>query len=230
MENVELFPAQLIFLRSPKKIKVDEIFSYILQDLTLKRVLNLQKIQSFPNERSRKTQKYFMFVKGENYEGYDPQNFEKHFLSPFSELNQIQIKILTNYVLKKYSLPSKFIVKELYAPLHKQKYISAVPFLKSFGVYNLSREGKQAVAELNEFLHEREEKLTALIDGDREEFIRALNETGTYAFLFEHENPELHKNIISMVKRIHRSKPLGPENDLSPFFEAYNIDLGYFEE
>lgn len=230
MLSTDLSPAQVLFLQAPSKIKIEDSLSSIFRDLTLRRIWNVIKFNKFPNDRSRKTQKYYVFVKGENFEGYEAEIFEKGFLNPLTEVNQVQAKILTNFVLRKYSMPSGFIGEKIYEPLRKNGYINSLPILKTFGYYSLSKQGKEVVEEVNAFLKTQEEKLEALIDGDKAEFIKVLNETGTYTFYFEKANPTLYKNIISMIKRINRSKPLGPENDLSNFAEAINIDLSYFIE
>ncbi len=231
MFDTDLLPAQIIFLQNPSRIRVNEIIGAILRDLTLRRVLNVVKITSYPTDRSRKKQKYFRFAKGSAFEGYEPKIFEKSFLTPLSEdEDMIQAKILTNFVLRKYSMISGFIDEKIFAPLHKEGYISSLPILKTFGYYSMSKKGKEIVQIANEFVKTQEEKLESLIDGDKGEFFNALNETGTFAFQFEKTNPKLYKNLISMVKRINRTKPLGPENDLTNFMEAMNIDLSYFEE
>ncbi|HAM99523.1 MAG TPA: hypothetical protein DCQ26_13020 [Marinilabiliales bacterium] len=228
MLNTELFPAQVFYLLAPKKVHVHEVFATILRDLTLRNVIRVAKINSFPNDRSKKTQKYYRFIKGEAFKGYEPQPFEKSFLIPFEETENVQTKVLTNYVLRKYSMPSGFIGDQIYNPLSKAGYIGSIPILKAFGYLSLTHKGNEVVAQANEFIHQQEEKLTALIDGDREKFIHTINETGAYIFHFEENNPALYKNIISMVKRINKSKPMGPENDLTVFMEAMNIDLSYF--
>lgn len=228
MIHTELFPAQVFYLMAPKKVNIHEIFSIILRDLTIRNVIRVAKVNSFPNNRSKKTQKYFRFVKGNAFEGYEPKSFEKSFIAPFLETDYVQTKVLTNFVLQKYSMPSGFISDQFYKPLHKEGYVSSIPVLKSFGFLTVTSKGKKVAHEAHEFIHHQEEILTGLIDGDREKFINALYETGSYIFHFEETNPELYKNIISMVKRINKSKPLGPEHDLTLFFDAMNIDLGYF--
>jgi len=230
MFSTELSAVQVLFLQAPTKVGIDDMISAILRDLTLRRVLNVDKINSFPNDRSRKTQKYFMFIMGEHYEGYEHAEFEKGFIKPFEEINQAQAKTLTNFLLKKYSTPSGFIKDKIYTPLKKEGFVSSLPILKAFGYYKVKTKGKQIITEFNDFLKTQEEKLESLIDGDKGEFINTLKETGVYVFYFEKNNPKLYKNLISMVKRINRSKPLGAENDLSNFMEAMNIDVSYFEE
>lgn len=230
MFNSELSPVQVMFLKLPSKISIHDVLSYILRDLTLRRILSVEKINSYPNDRSRKTQKYFMLTKGVNYEGYEPASFEKSTILPFTEYNQIQTKSLTNFILKKYSTPSSFIVDRIYSPLHKEGYVSSLPLLKTFGYYKLSKQGKDIINELNAFLESQEEKLTNLIDGDKNEFIEVLEETGTYVFYYEHHNPELYKNIISMVKRVNNTRTSAQDKDLIYFMEAMNLDLGYFDE
>jgi hypothetical protein len=227
MLNTELFPAQIIYLQAPKKVHVHDVIAAILQDLTLRKVLRVVKINSFPNDRSKKTQKYFMFVKGESFEGYEPKSFEKSVLAPFKEMEQVQAKLLTNFVLKRYGTPSGFIEAQIYSVLRAEGYIGSIPILKSFGYLSLTSKGKEEVEKANEFIAQQEEKLKSLIDGDRGQFIQAINETGTYVFHFEKWNPELYKNIVSMVKRINKSKPMGPDNDLSNFMEAMNIDISF---
>ncbi|MDA3891764.1 MAG: hypothetical protein PF517_08890 [Salinivirgaceae bacterium] len=230
MFNTDLAPVQVMFLKAPKKIGIDDVFSIILRDLTLRRILNVDKINCFPNDRSRKTQKYFMLVRGENYEGYEPKEFEKGFILPFLERNQVQTKTLTNFILRKYSTPSGFIDDKIFQPLHNEHYISSIPIVKTFGYYKVSNKGMEIVSELNEFIAGQEEKLTGLIDGDKGEFINALEETGVYIFHFEKNNPVLYKNLISMVKRVYVGKPFGPQLDLRHFMQAINLDLSYFVE
>jgi len=230
MFSTDLSPVQVLFLQAPSKVKIDDMLGVIFRDLTLRRVWNVIKINSFPNSRSRKTQKYFYFVKGEKFEGYEPAPFEKVFIKPFTELNQVQSKILTNFVLKKYSMPSGFISERIYYPLHKEGYVSSLPILKAFGYYSLTSKGKQLVAEFNEFLQTQEQKLESLIDGDRDEFMKVLNETGVYIFYFEKKNPELYKNIISMLKRLTANKHSVDEKDIIRFTESINVDLSYFVE
>lgn len=230
MFNTDLSPVQVLFLQAPSKVRIEDMIGVIFRDLTLRRIWNVIKIKRFPNDRSRKTQKYFMFVKGENFAEYEPLSFETGFVKPLEEVNQVQAKILTNFVLRKYSMPSGFIAEKIYSPLHKEGYISSFPILKGLGYYKVTKKAKQLVAELNEFLKTQEEKLEALIDGDKEEFAKAIVETGVYTFYFEKTNPTLYKNIISMIRRIIRSDSMSPEVNLTNFMEAMNIDLSYFEE
>lgn len=230
MFNTELSPVQIMYLKSPSKFKIDEALGYVIKDLVLRRVFAVEKFQSFPNDRSRKTQKYFRIVKSINFEGYEAATYEKSTIAPFTENNQIQTKILTNFILKEYGTPSAYIADQIFTPLKKEGYISSLPILKSFGYFKLSSKGKTIVSELNEFLNTQQAKLEGLIDGDKAEFIDVLEQTGTYVFYFEKHNLDLYKNIISMIKRINRTKPLGPEKDLQKYTEAMNIDLDYFIE
>lgn len=230
MLNIELFPAQVLFLQAPSRVTIEEVFSVILRDLVINRVLNLAKLKSYPTERSKKTQKYYRFIKGTAYEGYEPMSYETRFLSPFEDAEQVQSKVLTNFVLRKYSMPSGFTDEKIFRPLAKDKYISSLPILKTFGYYSIKSKTKQILSEVDDFINNQEQKLESLIDGDKAEFISTMNETGTYIFQFENKNPELFKNIISMVKRIYRTQPLGPDNDLTNFMEAFNVDMRYFDE
>lgn len=230
MLNTELFPAQVLFLQTPSKVSIEEVFSVILKDLVIRRVLNLVKLKSYPTERSTKTQKYFRFIKGIAYEGYEPMKFEKSFLIPFEEAEQVQAKVLTNFALRKYNMPSGFIDERIFIPLAKDDYISSLPLLKTFGYYSIKSKTKEIIAEVEEFMTTQEQRLESLIDGDKAEFVSAMNDTGTYVFQFEKRNPELYHNIISMVKRIYRTQPLGPDNDLTNFMEAFNVNMRYFEE
>ncbi|MFA6404187.1 MAG: hypothetical protein WCX31_21565 [Salinivirgaceae bacterium] len=230
MLNTELLPAQIIYLQAPKKVHVHDVIAAILQDLTLRRILKVIKINSFPNDRSKKTQKYFMFTKGESFEGYEPKSFEKSVLAPFKELEQVQAKLLTNFVLKRYNMPSGFLKVQMYSALNKEGYIGSIPILKSFGYLSLTAKGNEEVAKANEFITQQEEKLSGLIDGDKGQFYQVINETGTYVFHFAESNPVLYKNIVSMVKRINKTKPLGPEKDLTNFMEAMNIDISFLKE
>ncbi len=230
MFSTDLNPVQVMFLHNPSKMHIEDALSIILRDLTLKRVLNMTKLNIYPTERSKKTQKYFKFVKGEKFEGYEPEPHEKNFLVPFEEVDLLQPKSLTNFVLRRFSMPSGFITEKIYGPLHVEGYVTGLPLLKTFGYYSLSRKGKEVVEMFNQFISEQEQKLESLIDGDKTEFTQALQETGVYTFYFEKNNPELFKNIISMIKRVNNNFREGANNDLTSFAEAVNIDLGYFGE
>ncbi len=230
MLNTDLSPVEIMFLQSPAKTKITDIFSNILKDLILRNIIRFVRIYNYPTERSRKKQKYFMFEKGENYTGYEPKPFEKSFLSPFEEYEQLQTKTLTNYVLRNYSMPSGFINKRIFMPLHKNGYINSIPVLKSFGFYNITHKGKDVIKEANEFIAEQEQKLSSFGKDLKEEFVDVLNETGTFTFKFKKTNPELYSKIVSDIKRIYINRPFGADKDLTNFMQAINVDLNYFKE
>jgi ribosomal protein S19E (S16A) len=230
MLNTDLSPVEIMFLQSPAKMKITDIFSTILKNLVLNKVLYLTRIYNYPTERSRRKQKYFMFEKGINYTGYEPKPFEKSFLSPFEEYNQLQTKTLTNYVLRNYSMPGGFIDRRIFQPLHKEGYISSIPVIKTFGFYNLSSKGKEIVKNANEFIAKQEQKLSSFDKELNEEFVDILNETGTFAFKFKKINPNLYDKIVSNIKRIYINQPFGTNKDLINFMQAINVDLSYFNE
>ena len=230
MLNIELSYTQIIFVQNPSKIGIDEVFSSILRDLIIKGVLQLHRIKTLPTKRSKKVQKYFRFMKGQAYSGYEPLPFETSFLSPLEDIDQVQPKVLTNYVLRNYSMPSAFISKKIYAPLAKDKYISSIPVLKAFGFYSIKTNTKNMLTEVNDFINTQEETLLSLINGDNSKFISTMNETGSYVFMLEKKNPDLYKDIISMVNNIYKNQPLGADNDLSNFMEAFSVNMSYFEE
>ena len=64
MNVFELAPAQILFLRQPSKVKVNEILEATVQDLILKKIVRVEKIQSFPNPRSKKNATIFYAEKG----------------------------------------------------------------------------------------------------------------------------------------------------------------------
>lgn len=229
MFTSELFAAQLFFLRRPTKVNIAEVLAIVFQDLVLRRVLNLIKTNTFPTDRSKKKQKYFMFVKGENFEGYEPTNFEKQIIAPFEDHDQLQAKVLTNSILRKYGLPSGYISDEILAPLKKEKLISAIPVLSAFGMKKAAGSGKETVDELNAYLVEKEQELTAAVDNDREKFIQVMKEMKTLIFFLKKDNPELFASIIENVKWVNQNKPLGIENDLFEFTEAINVDMSHLE-
>ncbi|MBI9069282.1 MAG: hypothetical protein JEZ09_18440 [Salinivirgaceae bacterium] len=229
MLNTELLPAQVVFLQNPKKLKINEALSFVIRDLIIRRVLTLHKKRIFPNDRSRKTQKYTHLSKDINFLNYEAAVFEKNFLSPFSDVRNIQLKILSNFVLKRYSMPSAYIKSKLLQPLRELGYITNIPILKSFGVYSLTTKAKELVSEFEQIIDQYEQRFTSLIDGDKEEFYNAVKEIGTYIFIFEHKNPELYKDIESMIRRIFITKPLGPDKDLNEYFQAMTVDFGFHE-
>jgi len=229
MLESELLPVQLFYLQAPKKFHVDEMFDIILKDLTLRKILRVQKINSFPTERSKKTQKYYMFTKGELFEGYEPQQFEKSIMVPFKEMDQVQFKTLTNFVIKKYAKPSGFIEDQCLNPLSKKGYVSTIPLLNWFGFISVKAKATSEVNKVNEYINQLENKLQGLIDGDVKQFIQALNEGGIYVFRIAKTNSVLFKSIIEKIKQINITKPMGAENDLTPFVEALNIDMSFMQ-
>lgn len=230
MLDFGLSPAQILFLQTPSKVKTDDIFRIILRELIIKGVVRLSITDEFPTKRSKKIQKYYRFIKGYAFDTYEPLVFEKSFLYPLEDGEHVQVKVLTNYVLRKYSMPSDFVTKKIYIPLSKDKFISSLPILKTFGYYSIKRKSKQLLIEVDEFINQQEEVLSSLIDGDQAEFISAMNDTGTFVFLFETRNPDLYNNIIRMMKEVYNNQPLGADNDLTNFMEAFNVDMSYMAE
>ncbi|PKP12051.1 MAG: hypothetical protein CVU09_00710 [Bacteroidetes bacterium HGW-Bacteroidetes-4] len=224
MVNSELFPVQVLFLRAPKKVHIQEILAVLLKDLTVRRILKVVKLDSFPNSRSKKTQRYSMIYKGLNYEGYEPQPFEKAFLLPLAELNQVQTKILTNFVLKKHSYPSAFITDNILKPLKNKGYLKT-----SLGGAKATSKAKPIVDQVNQFLNQQQEKLASLLNGEAREFMDAVIETGSYLFILEYQAPELFEDIKKKIRNLAKSYG-GGEFELTPFYEALNLDLSYFHE
>lgn len=230
MFNSELSVVQLWYLRKPSKVNIHQIFTLIFQDLTMRRVLHHAKLNIYPTERSKKPQMYFKFVKGTNFDGYEPKNYETKVLAPFEELDQLQAKTLTNGILRKYSLPTGFINEEIMKPLKKEGYMSSPPLLGAFGMKSLTKQAKKIIENLNQYLAEKEQQLSECVDTDREKFIPILQELQSLVFFIKQDNPELYQHILSNVKWVNQTKPMGVENDLSIFVEAMNIDLVYLEE
>lgn len=227
MFKSDLYAAQLFYLRKPSKASTADMFAIVFQDLTLRRVLNLKRIDTYPTDRSKKTQKYFMFTRGVNFNGYEAQNFERSLIVPFEEYDQLQPKTLTNSALRKYSLPSSYVTDEIMTPLKAEGYISSIPLL---GIKKLTQTGENIVNEINNYLTEKAQALTDCIEKDRETFITILKEMKTLTFFLKKDNEELYKSIIEGVKWVNQNKPLGFENDLSEFTEAINIDMSYLDQ
>lgn len=230
MFDSELSAVQLWYLRKPKKTNIHQIFTLIFQDLTIRRILHHAKLNIYPTERSKKTQKYFKFVKGSSFEGYEPKNYEKKLIIPFEEYDQLQAKTLTNSALRNYGLPTNFINEEIMKPLKKEGYISSPPLLGSFGMKSVTKAGKQIVEELNQYLAEKEQVLSECVDNDREKFIEVVQDMQSFIFFVKNDNSELYQHVLSNVKWVYQTKPMGPENDLSIFVEAMNIDLSYLDD
>lgn len=229
MFESDLFAAQLYYLRKPSKATIADVFGIVFKDLTLRRVLNMRKVNNFPTDRSKKKQKYFMFIKGINFIGYEAQKFEKNVIAPFEEYDQLQAKTITNSALRKYNVPSGFISEEIESSLISDKYMSSVPLLGAFGMKKITNKGKETIDQLNLYLTEKEQILSECIDKDREKFISTLKEMNTFIFFIKNDNPDLFNSIIENVKWVNQNKPLGIENDLTEFTEAININLEYLE-
>lgn len=224
MVDSALFPVQVLFLRAPKKVHIQEVLAVLLKDLTVRRILKVVKIDSYPNARSRKTQKYSMIYKGLKYEGYEPQPFEKPFLLPLADVKQVQTKILTNFVLKKHSYPSAFIAESIIKPLKKEGFASSSP-----GGVKPTSKAKPIIDEANTFLIQQQEKLASLLNGEAREFMEAVIETGSYLFILEYTAPDLFEDLKKKIRNLAKSYG-GAEFELSPFYEALNLDLSYFHE
>lgn len=224
MVNSALFPVQVLYLRAPNKVHIQEVLAVLLKDLTVRRILKVVKIDSYPNARSKKTQRYSMIYKGLKYEGYEPEPFEKPFLLPLAEVKQIQTKILTNFVLKKHGYPSAFISESILKPLKNEGYASA-----SLGGVKPSTKAKPIIDEANNFLIHQQEKLASLLNGDAKEFMDAVKETGSYLFILEYTAPDLFEDLKKKIRNLAKSYG-GAEFELTPFYEALNLDLSYFHD
>ena len=57
----------------------------------------------------------------------------------------------------------------------------------------------------------------------------AVIETGSYLFILEYLAPELFEDIKKKIRNLAKSYA-GGEFELTPFYEALNLDLSYFHE
>lgn len=224
----DLLPVQLYYLKKPKKAEIKNIFGFIFRALIFGRVLNLQKLFIYPDSLSKRTQKYFKLVKGINYFNYEPKSFEAKVLKPFNKYGRLQVKTITNHVLRKFKVPGDFIAKEILNPLKKDKYITS----SMFGSKKATAKGKELLNELNTYMQGIEQMFVELInnDADDENFVTALFEVDVYLFFIELDNVELFSQIVEKTKEIHKKQIGNHKNKLSPFIESINIDLSYFEE
>jgi hypothetical protein len=225
---MELAPAQILFLQKPSKVKVYEIMEATVQDLILRGIIRFEKIQSYPNSRSKKPQKYFMLMKGPKFEGYEPANFEKGLLKPLADNDKVMTKLVTDSVLKKYSMPASFINTEIYKPLNHKKYISGLPILKAFGVYSVSGKARQALQEIEHFVNEQTEKLRQNIN-NHQIFFGIVTETGWFVFLIKHQDVSFFKEIVAVVKKIKRNNEVGPGKLIDEYLEAFEVNFEHHE-
>lgn len=230
MFQSDLSVAELLVLHRPKKVKLADALSIVLKDLTIRRVIKVIKVKSYPNDRSRKTQKYFRFTKGTSYTGYQPFNFEQGIMKAFELSDMVQAKTITNAILYKYSMPSSYVSSEIRSQLKSKGLISAPPVLSGFGMVSLTEKGHEIAAALNQYLDEKEQTLLSQLNGNSEQFIQTLKEVGSLYFFIIMKNPDLYKESIPRIKKIYETKPLGIESDLQEFIEAINIDLSYLHE
>jgi hypothetical protein len=141
-----------------------------------------------------------------------------------ADVNQVQTKILTNFVLKKYSYPSAFISDQILKPLKNEGLASS--FL---GNAKSTLKAKEIVEQAHTFMNLQKEKLSNLLNGDANEFIQTITETGSFLFLLEYNEAELFNNIARKIKNIKKSYGNNPFA-LSPYTEALNLDLSYLQE
>ena len=133
-------------------------------------------------------------------------------------------RLVTDYIVKKYSMPASFINAEMYDPLNKEKYISGLPLLKAFGVYSLSQKGLEILNDVKQFIEQQKEKFNQNLK-DPKAFYQTLHETGWFIFLYEKEDNELYKEIVSIIKKIHRNASLGNDMNLDEYLEALDINF-----
>lgn len=228
MLHSELAPVELYYLQRLKKANIRDIFAFIFRTLIFNRVLNLKKMFIYPDYLSKRTQKYFKFVKGKNYEHYEAKPYEEKILNPFNRYGKMQAKTITNFVLKKFKVPGDFISKELLQPLKKEGYITSTPFVGK----KKTEKAQEALQELNTYMSGIEQMFYSLLDTQvkDEDFVLALLEVNVYLFFIELTNADLFDKIVEKTKEINTRFPKGYENKISPFVEAINVDLSYFEK
>ncbi len=199
MFQTELLPAQIQFLQNPKKAKTFPIFATVIRHLILEKVLVFHNVKSYPNERSKKTQTYGMVSPGPGYASYEPQFFEKVFLSPLIEIPKIQMRILSDYVIKRYSLPSNYVKDDIYDSV-KGEYIK-----RSLGMYSLKPKGKEVVEQFNTFITEQISKLTTQVhEEDASALIQTVEETGSWLFIIEAIDHHLFEELKTKIKELNR--------------------------
>lgn len=228
MLHSELAPVELYYLQKQKKASVKNIFAFIIRTLIFSRVLNMRKLFIYPDYLSKRTQKYFKLVKGINYYTYEAKPYEKEILKSFERYGKIQAKTITNFVLKKFKVPGNFISKELSDPLKKQGYIQKKPF----GGKKITEKGKESLQELYSYMEGIEQMFLNLLNTQIEDndFVIALIEVDVYLFFIELTNIDLFKKIVEKTKDVNAKYPKGYENKISPFVEAINVDLSYFDK
>lgn len=228
MLHSELAPVELYYLQKLKKANIKDIFAFIFRALIFNRVLNLKKMFIYPDYLSKRTQKYFKFVKGINYDNYQAKSYEEKILNPFMRYGRMQPKTITNFVLKKFKVPGDFISKELFQPLKKEGYIKSTPFVGK----KKTEKAQEALQELDTYMSGIEQMFYSLLDAQikDDDFIVALLEVDVYLFFIELANADLFGKIIEKTKEINARLPKGYENKITPFVEAINVDLSYFEK
>lgn len=225
MGITELSLVEIEFLMNPKKIDLAEAFESIIRELIVKKVIATDKKQKFPNSRSKKPQKYDIFFAGDNYKGYEAKKYEENLLRPFTEYGELYFKILTNFVLKKYSVPSSFIESEIRHTLKKEGYVNEIPVLKSFGMWGITSKAKDELQQVEEYLAQMMEKIHHCLPDKQENFIKIIQEMGVLVFLIHTKDHHLWEEIIHMLKKVERNKPLGKENDLSEYLKAALLEM-----
>ncbi len=233
MLQTDLLPVQIHYLSNPKKLKVYDVIGILLKDLTLRQIIYYHNVSSFPNQLSRKRQKYGMIMQGSKFHEYyndNPPLFEKLFLSPLEEIPRIQLRILSDYVIKRYNMPSQFIQVEIQAPLMNDGLMSGPPVLKSFGMFSATTKGKEEAEKFNQHMSSVHEKISSTIKADDNKFIATIEECGIYALILKHTDHELYEEMYERTDELVKKLQPTITNYLNIFHAAMIIEVGAHAE
>ncbi len=168
----ELKPAGVKLILDPK-IHLTELLKLTLFDLILKKVLVIKKVLKKPHPREPYLTEYTIVETAENFEKYNPNQYEKYFTKRINKESCFQLKVFIRAIFKEIETESKYkneIIRDLkIQDLFKRDFISV-----SFSIFNTNQKGNKLKIEISEYLEEVDRNIENLIEHEPEKALKSV--------------------------------------------------------
>ena len=166
----ELKPAGVKLILNPK-ISLLELLKLTLIDLILKKVLVIRKVLKKPHPRDPYLTEYTIVETAENFENYNPNDYEKYFTKRINKYTYFQLRVFLREIIEEIQTESKY-KNEIIRDLKIQDLFKRDFFSVSFSIFSTNQKGNKLKIEISEYLEEVDRNIENLIDREPE---KALN-------------------------------------------------------
>jgi hypothetical protein len=199
----ELKPAGVKLILDPKTDLV-ELLKLTLFDLTLKKVLVIKKMFKKPHPRDPYLREYTIVETGENFEKYNPNQYEKYFTRRIDKDSYVQLKPYLRAICKEVETESQHkneIIQNLeILDLFKRDF-----FLVFFSIFKTNQKGNKLKIAISEYLKDIDRNIANLIEHDPEKSLKLIMFLQGNIFLLKNLKFELIEKL-KLVSTAHTTK------------------------